>query len=135
MTILYGDGRGSFPRHHDLINDGFGCIYDVALADLDQDGALDAIALDLFGLGQDKEHGRVMLFKGQGDGWFRDPVILVTQGRGPRALCIDYIDEQVFGMAVPPRGFLDIVVANRDSASLDVFLGEPDFAFSKKRTK
>lgn len=133
VSILYGDGQGSFPRQHDLVNNGFGCIYDVALADLDRDGILDAVALDLFGLAEDKEHGRVMLFQGLGQGWFGDPVMLITRGRGPRDLCIDYVDEQVSGTVIPPGAFLDIVVANRDSASLDVFLGLPDFAFSEPR--
>jgi len=130
LLILYGDGHGRFLSQSTLMPDHSGCFYDVELCDMDRDGWLDVLALDLFGIDGTYQHGHVLLFRGLGGRQFGAWQALITRGRGPRDFCVAYVDETVSGQGPPSGSLPDIVVANRDSATIDIFCGQPGFTFS-----
>lgn len=128
LSMLRGRGDGTFRSPEPLVDEWPGCFYDVALADLDADGRVDAIALDLPVAGAT---GRVLIFDGRGDGTFEPLELIPTEGRGSRALCVACVDERSID-GVPPAGATpDLLVANRDGGTVDVLCGRTDSGFSQ----
>lgn len=102
-------------------------LYDVALADIDQDGDLDALALDY-------THRKILIFNGNGNGDFGPGPELDIPGRGARAFCVGHLDERVVDGHLPPGATLDVAVANRSSGTLNIFLGQGGRDFSEPLT-
>lgn len=126
LSVLPGKGDGTFGAARNVLEAYDGCLYDVALADVNGNGLFDAVALDY-------THRRLLLFAGTGDGTFAPPVHLHATGTGPRAFCLAYLDERLIDGDPPAGATLDIIVANRNSATLDVFLGQGAFNFESRK--
>ena len=127
LAVLHGNGDGTFGAPVNLLEDFDGCLYDVATADLDRDGNVDVLALDY-------THREILLYRNTGAGAFTPAGKLSISLAGPRAFSLAYLDERLVGGAPPENATLDIVTANRDDASLSVFLGQEGFSFSAPRT-
>ena len=130
LCVLLGNGDGTFqPPQFLLTPAASGCFYDVAVGDVNGDGWPDALMLDFhrwfdasFNVVSQK---RILVFLNNGDGTFAadaPAVVLTPAGEGPRSFSLTYVDERFTGTNPPPGATLDVVVANRDSASVDVFL-------------
>jgi hypothetical protein len=132
LCVLYGRGDGSFGPPTYLLDNYPGCFYQVALADIDLDGCLDALALDLPG-GNDGQ-GQLLLLAGRPSGGFQTPTKIMLHGRGPRDFCLAYVDERLTGDQPPANARLDVVVAHRDSATLEILLGRAGSGFAPSRT-
>ncbi|MCX6902364.1 MAG: FG-GAP-like repeat-containing protein [Verrucomicrobia bacterium] len=131
LCVLLGNGDGTFQAPRYLLSPGVvACFYQVAAADLDQDGHLDVLVLDL--------QKRIQIFINDGLANFTADApqqVLIPSGAGPRAFSLGYLDETVTNNATPPAGAtLDIVVANRDSSSLDIFLNRGGLIFDPPTT-
>jgi len=123
--VLPGKGDGSFGDPFFLTGDDTGCLYDVGLADMNQDGNVDALVLDY-------TNREILVFAGNGDGTFTTFVPeLVLEGRGTRSFTVAYLDERLQDGKPPPGATLDLVAANRDTSNLDVFLGLGGFKFAE----
>lgn len=140
LGVLRGNGDGTFQPPQYVLSPGVkACFYDVKAADINQDGQMDILALDFsvwhLTTNQYTWHKHILIFTNLGDGTFttdQPQEVLQTAGEGPRAFALGYIDEVLpGGTNVPAGATLDIVVANRDSASLDVFLNHGDLSFGE----
>jgi len=139
MCVLLGNGDGTFQAPQYLLSPGTpACFYDVIAADMNQDGHVDALALDFSRWETPTntvpvKQQRILVFQNFGNAMFtNDPPQLVLQaaGQGPRAFRVAYLDEVVAGGTnPPPQATLDIVVANRESRTLDIFLGQGGLSF------
>lgn len=131
LCILPGVGDGTFGPAQYLFSQGVeACFYDVAVADLNQDGHLDALALDY--ARTPSYHKRICVFTNDGTGGFatdQPAQTLEISGLGPRSFAVGYIDERLTNSIPPPGATLDVVVACRDSRALEVFLNRGDLAF------
>ena len=139
LCVLLGNGDGTFQAPRYLLSPGVAaCFYQVAAADLNQDGHLDVLALDLSLRLKDVVQKRIWIFTNDGLANFtadEPQLVLMPAGAGPRAFSVGYLDETVTNQASPPAGAtLDIVVANRDSASLDIFLNRGGLSFDPPTT-
>ncbi len=138
LCILRGNGDGTFAEPQYLLTPGASaCFYDVDASDLNGDGHPDATALDsgiCYPTGTLVVRSRrLQTFANNGSGDFATNApdrVLESAGEGPRAFQVAYIDEQLIGGIVPPGATLDLVVVNRDSGSIDVFLNEGGLNFS-----
>jgi hypothetical protein len=130
LCVLDGRGDGTFAAPRYLLSPGVSaCFYDVEAADLDGDGDLDALSLDFTacwspsgGLYRTK---RMQIFANDGTGTFttdQPTRVLEPRGEGPRAFRVAYLDERLVAGVPPPGATLDLIVANRDSSTLDIFL-------------
>jgi hypothetical protein len=130
LCILDGRGDGTFAPPRFLLTPGTpACFYDVDAADLDGDGDVDVVSLDFSRCtviaGIVSRTRRLQVFANDGSGGFASNApdrVLETAGEGPRAFRLAYLDERSVGGTNPPGATLDLVVANRDSSTLDVFL-------------
>ncbi len=132
LCILYGRGDGTFQLPVYLLEKYPGYFYQVALADIDLDGCLDALALDLPDM--DGEQGELLLLPGRPAGGFLAPLKIKLHGSGPRDFCLAYVDERLTGDKPPANAKLDVVIAHRDGAILEILLGRTGFAFAPSRT-
>ncbi len=137
LCILRGNGDGTFGSPQYLLTPGTpACFYDVEAADMDGDGHLDAVALDFAtcrSSGIIERTRRLQIFKNNGTGGFatNSPSrVLETAGEGPRAFQVAYVDERIIGGTNAPGATLDLVVVNRDSGSINVFLNLGGLNFS-----
>ncbi len=141
LCVLMGRGDGSFQTPQYLLSPGTtACFYEVMAADVNQDGHLDALALD-FSRWLDPANPtvlppaqqRILVFINNGDGTFTTDtpqLTLDSAGQGPRAFRMAYLDENLAGGTNPPPGAtLDIIIANRDSSSLDIYLNHGGLDF------
>jgi hypothetical protein len=127
LAVLPGRGDGSFGPPVRLLEGLDGCLYDVDTADLNRDGHEDVLALDY-------SHRSLLILGGNGNGSFLPPERIAIPGEGPRAFVVAFIDERLTGEQPPPGATLDVVVASRDNASLQVLLGTGGFSFSAPRS-
>jgi hypothetical protein len=140
VRLLFGNGDGTFRTPEDLLGpvaDAF--FYDVAVADVNQDGLLDILVLnqctwlDPTGKRYVSKGQILILANGGGGSFHRDAPdqILQGTGEGPRSFTLGYLDERLAaGQNPPPGATLDLVVANRDSSTLDVFRNQGGLCFS-----
>ena len=122
LSAFLGNGDGTFRRSWMDHLEPRGCLYDVTLADLDGDSHVDALALDF-------ASSQLLVLGGNGDGTFA-PAQALPLGGGARAFSVGYLDERLMDGAPPAGADLDIAVANRDGATLDLFLGRAGLTFS-----
>jgi hypothetical protein len=137
LCVLRGNGDGTFGEPQYLLTPGTqACFYDVDAADLNGDGQIDALALDFdycYSTNGVTRSRRLRLFRNNGAGAFavNAPTRTIeVAGEGPRAFKLGYIDEQRIGGTNPPGAMLDVVVANRDSGTLDIFRNTGGFTFA-----
>ncbi len=125
VLLLTGTGDGSFAAPQTLAGSGSckRCFYDVAVADLNSDRRLDVLAVDYM-------QREILIFAGHGDGTFASLQCLQVEGWGPRALRVAYLDERLVDGVPPPGATMDFLVANRDSATVEIYLGQGGQAFS-----
>jgi hypothetical protein len=142
LCLLLGQGDGTFLPPRYLLSPGVrACFYDVAAADVNQDGTIDAIALDFsqWLIFEDvATQKRLFIFTNDGLANFTvdlPQLVLHPKGEGARAFCVGYVDEKITnGAPVSAGATLDLVVANRDSSSLDVFLNLGGLKFAEPKT-
>jgi hypothetical protein len=138
LCVLDGNGDGTFgaPRYL-LTPNAQTCFYDVAAGDLNNDGHADAVALDFSFCASQTDASRtrrILMFANDGSGGFNTNApsrVLEAAGEGPRAFELAYINEQRPGGVTPPNATLDLVVVNRDSSTLDVFLNQGGWNFAE----
>jgi hypothetical protein len=138
VIVLLGNGDGTFAPWRYLLTPGVqACFYEVEAADVDSDGDVDGLALDFnyctSPSGTVSRTRRVQIFANDGTGGFATNApdrVMETAGEGPRSFRIAYLDERVVGGTPPPGATLDLIVANRDSSTLDVFLNTGGLSFS-----
>jgi hypothetical protein len=138
LVIVPGNGDGSFGEPRPLLTPGVeACFYDVEAADIDGDNDLDVLALDFTACPLTNNvvlrTRRLQVFTNPGSGDFltnTPAVILEPAGEGPRAFRLGYLDEVLTNNVPGPNATLDIVIANRDSASIDVFLNTGNLVFA-----
>jgi hypothetical protein len=137
LCTLNGNGDGTFEPPRYLLTPGIpACFYDVEAADMDGDGHTDAVALDFsicYYNPTVARSRRVQIFTNDGEGHFATNAparVLEAAGEGPRAIEIGYLDELVLDGNVPPGATLDLVVVNRDSGTLDIFLNNGGLDFT-----
>ena len=139
LCVLLGNGDGTFQAPRYLLSPGAAaCFYQVEAADLNQDGHLDVLALDLSLRPKKVVQKRILIFTNDGLANFttdQPQVTLIPAGAGTRAFSLGYLDETVTNHAsLPPGATLDIVVANRDSSSLDIFYNRGGLRFDPPTT-
>jgi len=137
LCILFGQGDGNFSEPKYLLTPGVeACFYGVEAADIDGDSNLDVLALDFSSCTTSNKvtrTRRLQIFTNPGNGEFTTnspAVVLEPPGEGPRSFRLGYLDEMLTNNLPGPNATLDIVVANRDSASVDVFLNQGNLKFS-----
>ena len=137
LVILSGNGDGTFGAPRPLLTPGVeACFYDVEAADIDGDNDLDALALDFTACVVSNSvvrTRRLQIFTNPGSGDFATnspALVLEPAGEGPRAFRLGYLDEPVTNNIPGPNATLDIVIANRDSASIDVFMNNGNLSFA-----
>lgn len=136
LCVLEGLGGGDFSPPKFLLTPGIdACFYDVEAADIDGDSNVDALALDFSSCIQGNIVSRIrrlQIFANPGNGAFSTnapTTILEPSGEGPRSFHVGYLDELLTPGTAATNRTLDIVVANRDSGSLDIFLNDGAFKF------
>ncbi len=137
LVIVFGHGDGTFSEPRPLLTPGVeACFYDVEAADIDGDNDLDALALDFTACNISNtvvRTRRLQIFTNPGSGDFATntpALVLEPAGEGPRAFRLGYLDETLTNNIPGPGATLDIVVANRDSASIDVFMNNGNLSFA-----
>jgi hypothetical protein len=114
VSILLGEGGGSFQPHHDFpVN---ATHLSIATADFNQDGKLDVAVLN-----GNVQFDTVSILLGQGDGSLSAPTSY-RAGRDPMSVAVGDFDGD---------GHIDLAVANSDitSASVSILLGNGDGTF------
>ena len=138
LCILRGNGDGAFQEPQYLFSPGVpACFYDVAAKDIDNDGRPDALVLDYSRwqtpTNSNFKHKQLSIFINNGGGNFTTNSPQLTfnaAGEGPRSFTLAYLDEHLDAAGNPPPGAtLDIMIANRDSSTLDVFINEGGLDF------
>jgi tetratricopeptide (TPR) repeat protein len=114
VSILLGDGNGSFATHTDFATAG----QPIALTtiDFDRDGHFDLAVADAAG-------GLISLLRGNGDGTFAAAVSLAA-GNNPAAILSEDLDQD---------GVADLIVANRSDDTVSVYLGNGDGTFAARQ--
>jgi hypothetical protein len=140
LCVLKGNGDGTFAEPEYLLTRGvLACFYDVEAADLNGDGYAEAVSLDYnrcVSADVITRARRVQIFANDGHGAFATNAparVLEAAGEGPRALEIAYVDEQI-DPTNSSTATLDIIVINRDSATIDIFLNSGGLDFSRPRS-
>ncbi len=137
LCILRGKGDGTFEEPDYLLTPGTdACFYDVEAADMTGDGHPDVVALD-FSLCRyqsivDRTR-RIRIFSNDGAGGFttdNPQKEIEASGEGPRAIEVAYLDEHLANGVPLPGATLDLVVVNRDSATLDIYLNQGGLNFT-----
>lgn len=110
VTLLFGDGKGHFPRVASACGAmapdcAGGTPTAVAVADFDGDGHAD-LAITAY------SDNAVRILLGRGDGTFRDPLIFATE-MGPDFVVARDLDGD---------GKPDLAIVNHDSGSLSIFI-------------
>ncbi len=113
ISLLYGDGSGSFTRH-DSVATIHKAPHAIAAGDFNEDGLLDAVTAN-------RDSNTVSVFLGDGAGGFLAPTFLAT-GRGPRWIAIADFNEDMHA---------DLAITNRDDDNVTVLLGEGNGSFVK----
>ncbi|MBI5385322.1 MAG: VCBS repeat-containing protein [Verrucomicrobia bacterium] len=134
VGALRGKGDGTFENPRYLLGPmPQSCFYDVAAADVNQDGHPDALVLDFYrSFFPVFTQKRVLVFLNDGTGGFATDapeLALTPAGEGPRSITLAYVDEVLTNGVPPPGATLDLLVVNRDSASLDLFLNRGGLDF------
>src|SRR5262249_45616541 len=118
MSVLIGNGNGTF-------NTGFVMTFTmgtnpwgIALADLNRDGKLDAIA-------PNQGSNNISVRLGNGDGTFGNVTNFSTGGNGPRTVALGDVNGD---------GKLDLVVPNISSTNVGVLVGNGDGTFAAPLT-
>ncbi|MFC3800764.1 FG-GAP-like repeat-containing protein [Cohnella sp. GCM10012308] len=91
-------------------------INDIAFADLDGDGHLDAIANDNF-------NNRIAIFKGNGDGTLQPAHAYLPVGQSPREIAVADLNAD---------GHLDIAVTSYSDDAVSIFLGQGGGTFGPR---
>jgi hypothetical protein len=105
LTLLLGDGRGGFTEAAGSPFD-FGRGFQIALADVNHDGQLDAVAA---------AGNAVRIALGDGHGNFKLPSDPVPIGAGSWNLAVSDVNQD---------GKLDLVTGNSESNTVSVLLGQ-----------
>jgi hypothetical protein len=137
VGVLRGKGDGTFQAPQFLYPPGTAaCFYEVAAADIDNDGLPDALALDFSRWNSPTglvKHKNLSVFLNRGAGVFATngpQLVLTAAGEGPRAFTLAYLDERLDANGKPPPGaMLDILISDRDSSSLEVLINEGGLDF------
>ena len=137
LCVLKGNGDGTFAGPEYLLTQGvLACFYDVEAADLNGDGYAEAVSLDYNRCRNGDfvtRQRRVQIFANDGHGLFATNAparVLEAAGEGPRALEIACVDERI-DPTNSSTATLDIIVINRDSATIDVFLNSGGLNFAQ----
>src|ERR1041384_4490081 len=119
------------PKRHRAAGPSRSRPFDIALADLNGDGRLDAVTANA-------ASDDVAILLGNGDGSFQGKVLLPA-GKAPWALAVadlngDGRPDHLLAADLNGDGRIDLVTTNGDSADLSVLLGNGDGSFrSEKR--
>ncbi len=110
ISVFFGNGDGTFDDGPTLLA---GLLArDVAIADVDGDGAADIVSLD--GLGSADANGLLVVLPGNGDGTFEE-MVTYDLGSTPGALQVADLNGD---------GGLDIVAAHTDTGDVGILLNQ-----------
>lgn len=118
LTIFFGEGALSFGNRTTVPIGASPS--DIALVDLDGDGALDVITADSFA----DTDGAVTVRLGNGDGTFQ-AARAFQAGNTPNGIAVDDLNDD---------GHLDLVASNGRSSDVSVLLGDGSGDFATART-
>jgi hypothetical protein len=121
FAVMLGNGDGTFKAAHTYSSGGVGP-WTLVLGDLNHDGTADLVIANLCPSATctNKDHGRISVLLGNGDGTFQSPVSYDSGGRTISPVLAD----------VNHDGVTDILVANGQGAvGMGVLLGNGDGTF------
>ena len=143
LCVMLGKGDGSFSDPKYLVPPGGAAyFYKVEAADFNRDGYDDIAALDFsnwfVSTNNTATQKRILIYYNDKKGGFDSSSpqrILSCTGQGPRSFCVAFVDEKMTSSSdPPPNGTLDIVVANRDSSTVEVFTNRGNGEFDNPKT-
>jgi hypothetical protein len=123
VSILLGNGDGSFQPHSDLTSGGTSPT-SVAIADFNLDGKLDFAVTNTCASSPSCSAGNVVVFQGNGDGTFQAPQSYATQDAPHSAIAADFNHD-----GIPDLLMVDCINASCSSSSVSIYLGTSNGTF------